>query len=96
VDVRDVAMLHVAVVKFPEVQNKRVFGFYRPYNWNMILDALRDMKPEYEFPSQLPDLGDDLTTVATARAEELLVKIGRPGWVELKVALEDALQSYGY
>jgi len=62
----------------------------------MILDALRDMKPEYEFPSQLPDLGDDLTTVATARAEELLVKIGRPGWVELKVALEDALQSYGY
>jgi hypothetical protein len=92
VDVRDVAMLHVAVVKFLEVQNERVFGFYRPYNWNMILDALRDTRPEYKFPAWLPDLGDDLTKVTTARAEELLVKMGRPGWVNLKVTSEDALQ----
>jgi hypothetical protein len=45
----------------------------------MILDALRDMRPEHNFPAQLPDLGNDLTTVTTARAEELLVKMGRPG-----------------
>jgi hypothetical protein len=96
VDVRDVAMLHAAVVKFPEVQNERVFGFYRPYNWNMILDALRDLRPEHEFPARLPDLGNDLTKLTTARAEELLVKMGKPGWVDLKVTLEDALQSYGY
>jgi hypothetical protein len=95
-DVHDVAVLHVAVVKFPEVQNGRVFGFYRRYNWNMSLDALRDMRPENKFPARLPDLGDDLTKVTTARAEELLVKMGRPGCVDLKVTLEDALQSYGY
>jgi hypothetical protein len=89
-------MLHVAVVKFPKIQNERVFGFYRPYNWNMILDALRDMRPEHKFPARLSDLGDDLTIVTTARAEELLVKVGRPGWVDLKVTLEDALRSYGY
>jgi hypothetical protein len=95
-DVHDVAMLHVAVVKFPEVQNERVFGFYRRYNWNMILDALRDMRPENKFTARLPDLGDDLTKVTTARGKELLVKMGGPGWVDLKVTLEDALQSYGY
>jgi hypothetical protein len=88
-DVHDVAMLHVAVVKFPEVQNRR-------YNWNMILDALRDMRPENKFTARLPDLGDDLTKVTTARGKELLVKMGGPGWVDLKVTLEDALQSYGY
>jgi hypothetical protein len=62
----------------------------------MILDALRDMRPEHKFPARLPDLGNDLTTVTTARAEELLVKMGSPGWVDLKVTLEDTLQSYEY
>ena len=95
-DVRDVAMLHVAVVKILEVQNERVFGFYRPYNWNMILDALRELRPEHKFPPRLPDQGNDLTKVTTAGAEELLVKMGRPEWVDLKVTLEDALRSYGY
>jgi precorrin-6B methylase 1 len=69
-----------------------------PYNWNSVLAMLRELRPEYKFPADIPDPGHDLSTITEekAKAEKLLVRMGRPGFSELREALEENLSSLGY
>jgi len=96
VDVRDTGRLHVAAVKFPDVNNRRIFGWSEPYNWNKVLKVFREIRPDHKFPDDIPDLGEDLSTVDNAEDEKLLARMGRKGWTPFRELMDESLKSYGY
>jgi len=93
IDVRDTGRLHVAAVKFLEVENERLFGWVEPYNWNTVLTVLREIRPQHQLPENVPGLGEDMSKVSTVKEEELLRRLGRIGWIKLPQAVEDGLKS---
>ncbi|KAF8864423.1 aldehyde reductase II [Acephala macrosclerotiorum] len=96
VDVRDTGRLHVAAVKFPDVENRRIFAWSEPYNWNKVLKVFREIRPDHKFPDDIPDPGEDKSTVDNAEAEMLLVRMGQKGWTPFKELMDESLKSYGY
>jgi hypothetical protein len=56
-------------------------------------NEVRSIRPNHEFPEDLPGLGKDIGKVSTVKEVELLYRLGRPGWTELPEILEDVLQS---
>ncbi|GLA19226.1 hypothetical protein AnigIFM62618_006895 [Aspergillus niger] len=89
VDAEDVALLHVAGLTLPDVNNERIFAFGNPFTWNEVISIFRNAFPDREFPSELPcadkriryDIGPD------ARAQDLLRVMGKPGWSTLEDTL---------
>ena len=67
-----------------DVKGKRLFSFAYPYTWNDILAIFRKLYPQKKFIDDIPDLGQDLSEVANDRAEELVKRMGRPGWASLE------------
>ncbi|CZR53847.1 related to dihydroflavonol-4-reductase [Phialocephala subalpina] len=95
VDVRDTGRLHVAAVKFPDVENRWIFARSEPYNWNKVLKVFREIRPEHKFPGDIPDLGEDVSTVNNAADEKLLVRMGWKSWTSFKELMDESLKSYG-
>jgi nucleoside-diphosphate-sugar epimerase len=93
VDVNDNALLHVAALIHPDVQNERLFAFSEPYNWNTVLAILRKLYPQRTFPDDLPGLGKDLSHPPKDRAESLLKTLGAPGWKSLEQSLKEAFDT---
>lgn len=89
-------MLHVAAVKFPDINGRRIFAWIKPYNWNVVLKLLREIKPDHKFPDDIPDPGMDLTTIHNEGDEKLLERVKGSGWTPLKESLDASLKSYGY
>jgi len=54
---------------------------------------LREIRPQHQFPEDVPGLGEDMSQVSTVKEEELLRRLGRIGWIKLPQALEDGLKS---
>ncbi|RAK84428.1 NAD(P)-binding protein [Aspergillus costaricaensis CBS 115574] len=89
VDVKDVALLHVAGLTHPEVTNERLFAFGNPFTWHEVVSIFQKAFPDREFPDELPradkmlhyDIGPD------ARAQDLLRVMGKPGWSTLEDTL---------
>lgn len=96
VSVQDVALLHVAAVKFPDVDGKRLFAWAEPYNWNSVLKVVRELRPQHQFQDDVEGLGHDLSTVANGEAEELLRRVSGHGWVKLRDLMEQNLSSLGF
>jgi len=97
VDVRDTARLHVAAVKYDDVADRRIFPWVKPYNWNLVLKVLRELRPEHKFSGDLvPDPGEDLSVIENGDDEKLLVRMGVEGWVPFREMLDEGLKSYGY
>ena len=89
INVRDTALLHVASLIDPDVENERIIGFAEPYNWNDILAVLRKLCPEKTFPEDLKDCPRDLMKIPTERGAELLRKFGRNGWTGLEESVKE-------
>ncbi|KAK7526040.1 aldehyde reductase [Phyllosticta citriasiana] len=90
VDTQDTALQHVAGLIDPEVKDERIFGFAGKYNLDMILDILRKHYPQHKFPENFHG-NLDLTEIAPltqARGEEVLKRLGRPGWTPLEVSVK--------
>ncbi|KAM4066442.1 NAD dependent epimerase/dehydratase family protein [Hirsutella rhossiliensis] len=84
VDVEDTARLHVAAAVCQDVQSERVFGIVDSFNWDQVLDILRKQNPDRKFHDNFAS-GKRVVTVASKdRAEELLRRLGRPGWTSLE------------
>ncbi|KAL5610993.1 hypothetical protein FOBRF1_007110 [Fusarium oxysporum] len=84
IDVQDTARLHVAATVLPDVNEERIFGFAGRFNWDAILDILRKQNPGRRFIPNFSD-GKDLNEIRPmVRAEEILRKLGRPGWTSLE------------
>ncbi|KAL1618927.1 hypothetical protein SLS56_010344 [Neofusicoccum ribis] len=84
VDVQDDAILHVAAVIHPEVENERVFAFSEPCNGDGILEVLRKLYPDRKFPKNFQSTKDLSIIVPRARAKKLLKDMGKSEWTSLE------------
>ncbi|GKZ33077.1 hypothetical protein AbraIFM66950_002852 [Aspergillus brasiliensis] len=87
VGIQDAALLHVAALTNPTVQNERLFAYGWPFFWNDLATIYRNIFPNRELPTDLParDRDADLLVVKPAkRSEDLLKEMGKPGWSSLK------------
>ncbi|KAI3559687.1 NAD dependent epimerase/dehydratase [Colletotrichum abscissum] len=87
IDVEDDAALHVAAALLPDVEGERIFAFAYPMNWDIILDILRKQNPGRKFADNFHNDEYPVTVKPIARAESLLKRLGRPGWISLEQSI---------
>jgi hypothetical protein len=88
VNVEDTARLHIAALVEEDVRGERLFAFAEPINYSSIVSALKKVDPsKTEYPALPENEGRDLSTVSTGRAEELLRRAGRSGFIGLEESL---------
>ncbi|KAF2197631.1 NAD(P)-binding protein [Delitschia confertaspora ATCC 74209] len=95
VDVEDTALLHMAALTQPDVQNERLFAFAAKFTWNEILYIFRKLYPERTFLKDVQEPPADVGTISGEvhdRAEELLRRFGKNGFTSLERALEKATE----
>ncbi|KAK1635670.1 NAD dependent epimerase/dehydratase [Colletotrichum phormii] len=87
IDVEDDAALHIAAAILSDVKGERIFAFAYPMNWDIILDILRRQNPRRKFADNFHDEEYPVTVKPIARAEGLLKRLGRPGWISLEQSI---------
>ncbi|KAF7557932.1 hypothetical protein G7Z17_g327 [Cylindrodendrum hubeiense] len=93
VNVRDVAVLHVAATLDPDVKNERLLAWAEPFNMNRVLAILRRLYPDRKFIDDLPSQEPCLATIGNEdRLLGLLKKWGgRDGWISLEQGVREGL-----
>ncbi|KAF2475134.1 NAD dependent epimerase/dehydratase family protein [Lindgomyces ingoldianus] len=91
VDVEDTALLHIAALTQPDVQNERVLAFGGRFNYNEILDLFRKLVPDRAFLKDIDEPPSDQGTVDNSRGTELLKRLGKPGGFS---TLEEAITKW--
>ncbi|KAM7196910.1 NAD(P)-binding protein [Naviculisporaceae sp. PSN 640] len=92
VDVKDVALLHLAAALDPEVKGARLQAWADNTNWNKILAILRRLYPDKTFPQDISDLPDTKLTLTTDLSQSLALLEkwgGKEGWTPLEKTLAD-------
>ena len=83
-DVEDDALVHLAVLTLPGVENERILAFGARFCYNEILDIFKKVCPERQFLDKVeekPDMG----TIENERGAELLRRMGKEsGWSTLE------------
>ncbi|OJJ57351.1 hypothetical protein ASPSYDRAFT_154282 [Aspergillus sydowii CBS 593.65] len=91
VDTQDVALLHLAGLTHPDVENERLFAFGTPFTWNEVICTLQRAFPDRQLPATLnmpSESGATLNIDPDARAQELLNIMGKSsGWSSLEKML---------
>lgn len=84
VDVEDTALLHLAALTQPDVQNERILAIAAPYCYNDVLDIFRKIAPDHQFLGRVDEVLD-CGTVDNTHAEELLKRMKNgAGWASLE------------
>lgn len=92
VDVKDIALLHVAAALDPTVNNVRLQAWGSACNWNDILAIMRKLRPQHRFISNLPHARYLGASTDTSESTSLLKKWGNQnGWRPLEETLKDNL-----
>ncbi|KAM0258913.1 hypothetical protein ACHAQJ_003569 [Trichoderma viride] len=92
VDVKDCALLHVAAILDPEVNNARLQAWGPACSWNRIIAIARNLYPQREFVPNLPDLPISLTADFTEPLA-LLKKWGHQDeWTPLEQTIAENLK----
>ena len=90
-DTQDVALLHLAGLTHPDVENERLFAFGTPFTWNEVICTLQRAFPDRQLPATLnmpSESGATLNIDPDARAQELLNIMGKSsGWSSLEKML---------
>ncbi|KAL1858997.1 hypothetical protein VTK73DRAFT_7715 [Phialemonium thermophilum] len=96
VNMRDVALLHVAAALDPTVDNARIQAWAQPFNWNDILAILRKLYPNRTFVDDLPGLPDKSEVQLTTDVSEALALLkkwgGQDGWISLEETVADSVR----
>lgn len=93
VDVKDVAVLHVAATLDPEVKNARLQAWADNVNWNDLLAIMRKQRPEKKFIDDIPNLPRMSITSDFTESLKLLKKwAGQDGWKPLEETVDDNLR----
>ncbi|KAF2249997.1 NAD(P)-binding protein [Trematosphaeria pertusa] len=88
VDVEDVALLHVAALSQPDVENERLMAFAGKFTWNEVLGALRKFAPERSWPERIEEPPADQASVDIGSSAELLKRLGKKdGFASLEEAV---------
>ncbi|KAH8177172.1 NAD(P)H-binding domain-containing protein [Sarocladium implicatum] len=93
VDVKDVALVHIAALLDPDTDGQRFQTWGRALSWVSILKVAREIRPEKEW---LPDpTSQELLTITAdqAIAEKLLKKFGNREWLPLEQSLVDSFNN---
>lgn len=77
VDVEDTALLHLAALTLPGVENERVFGIAEKFCYNDILAIFKKVCPGRKFLEHVDEVPDIGTVETIARSEELLKRVGK-------------------
>ncbi|KAK3687981.1 hypothetical protein B0T22DRAFT_498222 [Podospora appendiculata] len=81
VDVKDVALLHLAAILDPSVKNARLQAWGHACNWNDMLTILRKLCPTHEFVPDLPNLQQLNLSTDFSQPFALLERwAGQDGW----------------
>ncbi|EXM14662.1 hypothetical protein RAB80_017328 [Fusarium oxysporum f. sp. vasinfectum] len=84
IDVQDAGLLHVAAAILPDVKSERIFGFAEPFCWDDVLEILRKQCPNRTFQENFAGVPFPAVVIKPRdRAEELLKRLGKPGWTSL-------------
>jgi nucleoside-diphosphate-sugar epimerase len=92
VDVRDVALLHVAAVIDPELKSRRLYAWAHNYTWNDVVEVMRKLYPEKKFMDDFKDMKGSSARVDNEVSEALLKKWGQHGWTSLETCIKDTLE----
>ncbi|KAK1595614.1 LOW QUALITY PROTEIN: uncharacterized protein LY79DRAFT_588592 [Colletotrichum navitas] len=87
-DVQDDAHLHVAAAALPDVKSQRIFAFAHPLWWDNILEVFRKQYPDKKFPDNFYNEPYPAIIKPRDRAEELLKRLGKPGWTPFEETLK--------
>ena len=94
VDVKDVALLHIAATLDPDVSNARLQAWGRNSTWNDLLGVLRKLYPNREFAQDLADPPRLSITTDESEPVALLKKWGnQDGWRPLELSVKDNVDS---
>lgn len=94
IDVKDVALLHVAAILDPHVSDERLQAWADKCNWNDILAIMRKLYPQRHFIDDLPGMAKLDITTDLALPLALLNKWGhQTGWRTLEQTVEDNTKS---
>jgi hypothetical protein len=100
VDVKDLALLHVAAILDPSVRNARINSWAHFCNCNDLLAIMRSCLPERKFIDDMPHSTSLSLSTDSTQQEELLKKWSTEGeWVNLKQTVEENLMplvEWGY
>ncbi|UPK92490.1 hypothetical protein LCI18_003425 [Fusarium solani-melongenae] len=94
VDVKDIALLHVAAILDPQVKNAHLHSWGHSSNWNEFLAVLREVRPQREFIADYPDPYH--VTISTDQSDSVaLLKrwAGQEGWRPLKNTITESVES---
>ena len=93
IDVVDCARLHLIALVDGSLDKERILAFYKPWNWNVILDRFRKLFPDRSFPANR-ELGEDLSEVDNALGAELLRKwYGQDGYTDFDESLRKQVEN---
>lgn len=95
IDVKDVALLHIAAILDPEVKNARIQTWGVNASWNDLLAVMRKLRPDHEFMPDLPSTDFGTLSTDSAEALALLKKWGdQDGWRSLEQMVGENLSFY--
>ncbi|KAH8678027.1 hypothetical protein BX600DRAFT_431336 [Xylariales sp. PMI_506] len=93
IDVKDVALLHVAAVLDPEVKNARMQAWGDYFNWNDMLHIMRRLYPDRKFIDDIPGLTKLAITADHSLPLALYNKWGnQDGWRSLEETVADNME----
>lgn len=94
VDARDCALLHVIALTNPAVKNERLLGYAETFDYNKYIGIMKKIAPEETgHLKNIENCPVDLSTVDSARSEELLKGVGLKGWTTLEESMQLLLDS---
>lgn len=92
VDVKDIALLHVATVLDSAINNARLQAWGSACNWNDLLAIMRNVRPQHRFIPDFPHARYLGGSTDTSESFALLKKWGNlDGWRPLKETIGDNL-----
>lgn len=92
IDVVDTAKLHLGALIHPEIEGERLFGFGGRYNCTTVLEVIKKIYPERQFPDGLTGLGNDLSRPPNDRALFFLKSLGVDGYKSLEQSVRETLE----
>jgi hypothetical protein len=94
VNVKDVAVLHVAAILDKDTKEERIQAWAAPFDWNDVLAAMRRLYPSQKFADDFPKTPAITATTDDSVALKLLKKWAQQdGWKNLEDTIRENVSS---
>jgi hypothetical protein len=95
VNVKDVAVLHVAAILDEDTKEERIQAWAAPFNWNDVLAIMRRLYPTHKFVDDFPEPAAFSTITDDSVALKLLKKWAQQdGWKSLEDGIRETISSF--